>query len=105
MIVVAVRSAKGLRAADWSFGGDPPSVGKFVGRWAMQLYLGSTVAADPFRQTLSNGLLRSWRWRPQRGCSAAAARHDTAWLLGDVCPPPVAAGSAAHVDVHFQFAS
>ena len=26
---------------DWAFGADPPSLGKFVARWAMELWLGS----------------------------------------------------------------
>ena len=97
-----------LRPADWAFGSDPPSVGKFVARYALQLYLGMSRPERPFRHVQPADFLREWRWRPpQRACPAMV---DTdvgdggaveAWVRSDVCagapaapPPPTGAAMA-----------
>ena len=53
-----------LRPADWAFGAEPPTVGKFVARVAMQLYLGAAAASPAFRPLLPREALRQWSWRP-----------------------------------------
>ena len=48
---------------DWAFGADPPSLGKFVARWAMELWLGS--GERPARRyALPVRELAGWRWLP-----------------------------------------
>ena len=80
-----------LKPADWAFGSMPPSVGKQVAHFALQLFLSGARAKQPFRHTLPSDFLRDWRWRPQpSSCPTTAARHahsDEAWLRADVCAP------------------
>ena len=88
----------GYRPADWAFGEDPPTVGKFVARIAMRLYLGITSSSNPLRPVLASSTLRTWRWRPANGCPARANREaqaDSAWLLVDVCSAHTMSGHGA----------
>ena len=55
-----------LKPADWAFGAEPASVGKFVGHFALQLYLSTSVPARPYRHVLPEDVLRDWPWRPRQ---------------------------------------
>ena len=71
---------------DWAFGADPPSLGKFVARWAMELWLGS--GERPARRyALPVGELAGWRWLPNGVADAICERprDASAWLRADVC--------------------
>ena len=80
---IAPAGAVRPRPPDWAFSDDPPSVGKFIARWAMGLYLRS-VAFSPFRHTLPEDELREWQWLPKRGCASASA-SPREWFTPDVC--------------------
>lgn len=83
LCALPARVGDDLRPADWAFGADPPSVGKLVGRFALQLYLSSTVPAHPFRHVLPTEVLTGWRWRPSENCQDGD-KHES-WLRADVC--------------------
>ena len=72
------------RPPDWAFSDDPPSVGKFVARWAMTLYLRSTATA-PVRHVLPSSEVRGWQWLPTTSSCGTATGVDDAWLIRDVC--------------------
>ena len=74
----------GLKPADWAFGASPPSVGKSVAHFAMQLYLSATQAR-PFRNILPNDALMDWRWRPMETCHGLDSSTPWLWLKPDVC--------------------
>lgn len=76
-----------LKPADWAFGADPPSVGKFVAHFALQLYLSTTQLSRPFRHVLPADALQGWRWRPRGGCHIEGIHTDRidAWIRPDVC--------------------
>lgn len=88
-----------LRPADWAFGAEPPTIGKFVARVAMQLYLGVAAASPAFRPTLRGETLRQWSWRPPLSACPPHARDNSsalenaagAWMLADVCDVAVTA--------------
>ena len=67
---------------DWAFGAEPATVGKFVARWAMSLFLRS-VAERPRRYAVPAPELTGWLWRPKGQC--AAANGAEAWVRADVC--------------------
>ena len=83
-----------LKPADWAFGADPPSVGKLIGHFSLQLYL-SVTQRNPFRHILPTDFLRDWSWRPphcpasasasQQQSRRRAANSPEAWLRADVC--------------------
>ena len=76
------RGAK-IQPPDWAFGSEPATVGKFVARWAMSLFLGS-VAEQPGRYSLPTPELTGWLWRPPGSCAASNGTTE-AWLRADVC--------------------
>ena len=88
-----------LRPADWAFGAEPPTIGKFVARVAMQLYLGMAAASPAFRPMLRGETLRQWSWRPPLSACPPHARDNSsaledatgAWMLADVCDVAVTA--------------
>ena len=67
---------------DWAFGADGTTLGKFVARWTMSLYL-STVANVPQRHVMPEAELAGWAWRPTAPCASASGAE--AWVLRDVC--------------------
>ncbi|KAL1530559.1 hypothetical protein AB1Y20_001460 [Prymnesium parvum] len=88
--------AEALRPPDWAFGANPPSVGKFLARWAMSLYLRSLVGT-PSRHTLRPAEVGGWRWLPAPRCGEGGGAARGGWFEADVCarvplPPSGAEG-------------
>ena len=80
----------GPKPPDWAFSDNPATVGKFVARWAMHLYL-ALGAAVPRRYVLPSAELQRWRWLPAGGCGG----QGSAWFRRDVCAAGVPANDAA----------
>jgi len=76
------------------FGDTPPTISKFLARWALMLYVSST-AEVPYRYVLPTSRASSWAWLP--GGPHAARQREADWLVADVCArhvPSTEAGAA-----------
>lgn len=70
----------------WGNANSSLTIGKFIGRFALLMFLSTTASAKPFRYRLPAETLLGWEWRPAfHSLGLASCDGASAWIQADVC--------------------